>query len=67
MKGTAVLMGNYIMMDKKRGSKKVKKRSEVHRVKQKRAEAYGNTKALLVFLKYNAIAVLMAKLQRFGW
>ena len=60
-------MGDYIMIDKKRGSNRVKKRSEVHRVKQKRAEAYGNTKALLVFLKYNTIAVLMAKLQRVGW
>lgn len=52
MKETAGLMGDYIMMDKKRGSKRVKKRSEVHGVKQKRAEASGNTKALLVFLKY---------------
>lgn len=52
MKETAVLMGDCIMMDKKRGPKRVKKRSEVHKVKQKRAEATGNTKDLLVFLKY---------------
>jgi hypothetical protein len=58
IKGNAVVMRDYIMMNKRK-DKKVKERSEVHCIKHKVTKMYRNPKVLLIVLKHNMIVLLM--------